>query len=71
MKAILEFNLPEETTEHRQAIDGGKWEYALFELDQHLRSIVYGDDDVAADHAEKIREKLYEIINEQGLTFSP
>ena len=72
MKAMLEFNLPEEANEHKQAVQGADWEYALFELDQHLRGLIkWGEDAVAADHAEKTREKLYEILNERGLAFSP
>lgn len=72
MKAILEFNLPEEANEHKQAVQGADWEYALFELDQHLRGLVkYGDDEALADFAQKIRDRLYEILNESGLIFSP
>ena len=32
MKAILEFNLPEDETEHRQALDGYKWELVVWNL---------------------------------------
>lgn len=71
MKAILEFSLPEEANEHMQAVNGASWEAAMFDLDQHLRGIVkYGDDDAAADIAQKIRDKLHEIMGESGLVFS-
>lgn len=54
-----------------QAVNGASWEVALFEIDQHLRGIVkYGDDEAAADLAQKIRDKLYEIMGESGLVFS-
>jgi NH3-dependent NAD+ synthetase len=71
MKAILEYTLPEETAELQQALDGGRWEMAMFELDQHLRGIVkYGDDEVAANHAQAIRDKLHEILSDNALVFS-
>ena len=71
MKAILEFNLPEEQNEHKQAIDAGKWEALLFELDQHYRSIYkHGNDDVAADHAEKVRDKIRELMESYNLVWS-
>jgi hypothetical protein len=38
MKAILEFNLPGEESEHKLALDGGKWMSVCHELDQWLRS---------------------------------
>jgi hypothetical protein len=71
MKAILEFNLPEEANEHKQAIEGGRWELALWELDQDFRSIhKYGDDVVAADFAEKARTKIREHMDSSGLSWS-
>lgn len=54
-----------------QAVNGASWEAAMFEIDQHLRGIVkYGDDEAAAELAQKIRDKLYEIMGESGLVFS-
>lgn len=71
MKAILEFNLPEDHTEHRQAINGGLWESVLWELDQDLRSTVkWGDDKTKAEYAEKIREKIYELMSDHNLSWS-
>jgi hypothetical protein len=44
MKAVLEFNLPEERIEHVRAVRAGDAWATLHELDQHLRSIIkYGD----------------------------
>ncbi len=36
MKAILEFNLPEEEAEHRLALDGGKWMSAYYDYSAQL-----------------------------------
>lgn len=38
MKAILEFNLPEEISAYKAAVDGLSWKGACEELDQWLRS---------------------------------
>lgn len=71
MKAILEFNLPEESAEHLQALRGGAWEFVLFELDQHLRSIVkHGNDEAEADFAQTIRDHIYETMGAHGLDWS-
>lgn len=71
MKAILEFNLPEDNVECRQAMNGGAWESVLWELDQELRSTVkWGDDEVKAEYAEKIREKIYELMSNHNLSWS-
>ena len=37
MKAILEFNLPEEETEFMEAVNGGMFKHVLWKLDQDLR----------------------------------
>ena len=44
MKAVLEFNLPEERIEHLRAVQAGAAWSTLSDIDQHLRSIIkYGD----------------------------
>lgn len=72
MKATLEFNLPEESDEHRVAVQGMDWQMLLFEVDQKLRDTVkYGDSEQLADYAEKIRDYIYEGMGDRGLTWSP
>ena len=72
MKAILEFNLPEEEDEHLTAVKAGDWQMALWDVDQKLREIVkHGDDDKRADWAQELRDYLYEQLNERGLNWSP
>ena len=36
MKAILEFNLPEERVEHKLALEGAGYHSALFRFSEHL-----------------------------------
>jgi hypothetical protein len=38
MKAILEFNLPEDTTDFQAAINGNNYRSAIWDYDQWLRS---------------------------------
>ncbi len=73
MKAILEFNLPEEQKEFEIASNGSKWLIAMWDLDQHLRANTkYAPDDMheeAYKAYEEVREKLREIMNDSGLNF--
>ena len=47
-RATLEFNLPEESTEHRLAINGGRWQGAMWDLDVEMRGIVRDKDNARA-----------------------
>ena len=72
-KIILEFDSVEEGTDARTALDGYKWKLAMWDLDQKLRSITkYGASivthnesatDIEQDVAEKLREKIRDILN--------
>lgn len=71
MKAILEFNLPEDHLEFDVAIKGGDWSHAMWELNQWLRSQIKHPPDTMSDDTykafEDTRDKLYEILNENQL----
>jgi len=72
MRAVLEFNLPEEADEHLTAVRAMDWQMTLWDVDQRLREIVkHGDDDAKADWAQEIRDYLYEQFNDRGLVWSP
>lgn len=67
MKAILEFNLPEEQSEHSLAINGCKYYSCLFKLEQMMRSIVkygheYKDIETLAD---EIRDIIRESLGDE------
>ena len=68
MKAILEFDLPEEEAEHRLALDGGKWMSACHELDQWLRSVQKHGDRKTLE-VDEVRKRLYEELESAGLRF--
>jgi len=66
MKAILEFNLPEESLEHRLALDGSKWKAVCQEIDQWLRSLEkHSDQDTVS--ASKVRGRLREELDSYEL----
>ena len=70
-KIILEFDSFEEQEEARMAIDGGKYKLVIWELDQHLRSeLKYNDnlDEKVYDEFEQLRNKLRQLLNDNGLT---
>lgn len=74
MKAILEFNLPEEQSEFDLAVNGAKSQVALWELDQWLRAQYkyIPDEEYSEDKYEtfeKCRVQLREIMFENGLKF--
>ncbi len=66
MKAILEFDLPEEAAEHKLALDGGKWMSVCFELDQRLRSLEKHENRDKISVSE-VRRLLREEIESLGL----
>ena len=62
MKAILEFNLPEDQPEFNNAIKGGDWKHVCWEIDQYLRKeIKYNDDN--SDYKIRVLEKVREELN--------
>jgi hypothetical protein len=49
MKAILEFNLPEDQPEFNTAIKGSDWKHVCWEMDQLLRKHIKYDDNLSED----------------------
>ena len=74
MKAILEFNLPEDQIDFDLAVNGSKAQVALWEMDQWLRAQYkyMSDSEYSEDKYntfEKCRDQLREIMFENGLKF--
>lgn len=73
MKAILEFNLPDDQVEFDLANNGSKFWSVLWELDQDLRAKTkYAPDDLPQDKYDtyqEIRDKLYELMSEDNISF--
>jgi hypothetical protein len=69
MKAILEFDLPEEQQQFDEAANGTKWRGVVEELDRRLRQVVkYGEDDADSVAAMDWRAKLADIVKDQKLS---
>jgi len=70
MKAQLTFNLPDEQNDFDMAIQGAKWWSVVWEFDKHLRSELKYNVDLNESqylYAEKLREKLREMVYDAGL----
>ena len=72
MKAILEFNLPDDDQEYDLANNAMRFWNVLWELDQELRANTkYAPDDMTDedyDAYQKIRDKLYELMRENNVS---
>lgn len=71
MKAILEFNLPDDQIEFDYATNGSKWASLVWDLDQHLRNTTkHTPDDFPQEKYDaliELREYLHNELREQGL----
>jgi hypothetical protein len=71
MRAILEFDLPDDQNDFTMALNGSKWHSVAWDLDQFLRSKVkHGDGEPKEmEMFGKVREQLFEIMEDHGVTF--
>lgn len=70
MKAILEFNLPEEQLEFELACNGRNYESVLRELSREMRKIVKYDDSISGDYRnaiEDMRTMLRELAGDLNI----
>ena len=70
MKAVLKFNLPEEQSEHRLALDGWKWRCVVSDIADNLRSALKYDGTLTPEtdaYLDKFREELFQLIADRGL----
>jgi hypothetical protein len=66
MKAILEFELPEDNQEFRLATKASAMYSTLWELDQFLRAeIKYA----GREQLDEVRDKLRELMNDNHIDF--
>lgn len=73
MKAIIEYNLPDDDLEFKVASNAHGWWSVLYDLDQHLRSKIKWADLPAEKHEvyEEVRERLYELMQENKVSLDP
>jgi hypothetical protein len=70
MKATLKFNLPEEQPEFDLAVNGSKWSFVAWKVDQELRSkIKYSESltEEQRDIYQEVRNLINEYMLEQSL----
>ena len=73
MKATLEFNMDEfeDVVAHKRAIKSLDVLLVLYDFDQHLRSELKYNENLSEEEYEKLdklRDKLYEIMNERNVS---
>jgi hypothetical protein len=67
-KVILEFDPIEDQDSINYALHGWKYALVIDELDQYYRGIYkYSDVGAEIEHAEQVRNKIREIMQENGL----
>lgn len=69
MKSILEFNLPDEEPEFKEALNGGMFKYVLWRIDQHLRGKLKYEPLNDCEHKcySEIREELHKLLQANNL----
>jgi molecular chaperone GrpE (heat shock protein) len=72
MKATLEYNLPDEQEEFQDAVNGAKWKYAMWVMDNELRALTKYAPDSMPDEVHKAyegtRDKLHSLLTEHDLS---
>lgn len=73
MKAILEFNLPDDQDDFKMATNAISWYIVCWELDQELRAKTkYASDDLSQekyDAYQEIRDLLREYMSNRDISF--
>ena len=70
MKAILEFNLPEDKVDFDLALQGSDWKHVCWEMDQLLRKHLKYDDDLKEDDIKMlqyVRDQFWKFMSESNL----
>ena len=70
MKAILEFNLPEEEEQFNVASKGMDWALIVWDIDQLLRNkLKYGAPTHHVHLLEELRDTLNNLVEDNGLQY--
>jgi hypothetical protein len=70
VKAVLKFNLPEDQSDHRLALDGWKWRSVVCDIADKLRSALKYNDGLTPEtdaYLDKFREELFQLLEDRGL----
>ena len=70
MKAILEFDLPEDTDEHYLAVNGAKYRHTLSDFNQYLNQLMRGKVEIKGydiSTVEKLHEYLWDCMEDWNI----
>lgn len=70
MKATLEFDLPEEQVEFNLAVNGNKWSFVAWKVDQELRSKIKYSESITEEQRDiyqEVRNLINDFMIEQSL----
>jgi hypothetical protein len=70
MKAILEFNLPEDKVDFDLALQGSDWKHVCWEMDQYLRKELKYSDDKSFEELkllQEVRDEFWKFMNENNV----
>ena len=70
MKAILEFNLPEDKVDFDLALQGSDWKHVCWQMDQYLRKRVKYDEGLTEEQLEAyedMRGELWRMMKENNV----
>ena len=70
MKATLQFDLPEESQDHLDALNGTTWKVVVYSIDARVRNLQKHGHNLASieDALETFRDVIQNEINDKGLT---
>ena len=76
MEAILKFDLPEDKTEFEAATKSMDWAILAWDIEQYIRNrLKYQTEKLDTSSANKelelLRNELHELMEDNGLRFSP
>ena len=70
MKAVLQYDLPEDETDYKNAVNGWRWRRVVEEMDSRLRDKLKYDTlpDPLYDEIQHVRDGLFELLHDFNLT---
>jgi hypothetical protein len=71
MKAILEFDLPDEQYEFERAVEGRRWQWFAHSLMEYIKKEKKWNDKLTDGEykvLEKVEQEFYDLLEEEGLS---
>ena len=71
MKAILEFDLPDDNYEFERAVEGRRWQWFAHSLNEYIKKEKKWNDDLTDEQyvmLERMEKKFWELLEEERLS---